>query len=128
MSGQGELLRQWGGGAMLKSADRILVTHAGSLPRAEPLGSMLVDQEAGEPVDKAKLKDSTEIRVKHVLAKQVEVGIDSVNDGEQGRVGFQTYVAQRMSGYGGQSNRPRPRDMADFPDFGKPLMERFPRR
>ena len=104
---------------MLKSVDRILVTHAGSLPRSEPLGGMLVDQEAGKPFDKAKLKDAIEVRVKHVLAKQAEVGIDSVNDGEQGRVGFQTYVAQRMGGYGGASNRFPGKDWTSFPQYAE---------
>jgi len=42
---------------MEKSQDRILVTHAGSLPRGEPLGSMLIDQEAGKTVDTAALKN-----------------------------------------------------------------------
>src|ERR1700726_3229584 len=114
MPGQSELLRQGGGGAMLKSVDRILVTHAGSLPRAEPLGSMLIDQEAGKPVDEARLTAAIDARVTHVLNKQIEVGIDSVNDGEQGRVGFQTYVSQRMSGYGGESNRHPGRDWVVF--------------
>ena len=46
-----------------KSQDRILVTHAGSLPRGEPLGSMLIDQEAGKTVDTAALKKAIEARV-----------------------------------------------------------------
>ena len=100
-----------------KSQDRILVTHAGSLPRGEPLGSMLIDQEAGKPVEAAALKKAIEARVTHVLNKQVEVGIDEVNDGEQGRIGFQTYVAQRMSGFGGVSDRPYGKDWQTFPQF-----------
>jgi 5-methyltetrahydropteroyltriglutamate--homocysteine methyltransferase len=40
---------------MHKSTDRILTTHAGSIPRSEPLGEMLIDEEAGKPVDKAAL-------------------------------------------------------------------------
>jgi 5-methyltetrahydropteroyltriglutamate--homocysteine methyltransferase len=67
---------------------------------------MLIDQEAGKPVDAAALKKAIDTRVSYVLSKQVEVGIDEVNDGEQGRVGFQTYVVQRMSGFGGVSSRP----------------------
>ena len=66
---------------------------------------MLIDQEAGKPVEIDMLKKAIEARVVHVLNKQVEVGIDEVNDGEQGRIGFQTYVAQRMSGFGGVSDR-----------------------
>jgi 5-methyltetrahydropteroyltriglutamate--homocysteine methyltransferase len=113
---------------MRKSEDRILVTHVGSLPRGGRLNDLLIRSELDEAVDRTELDAEIEHRVAHVFGKQREIGIDVCNDGEQGRVGFQTYVAQRMSGFGGQSNRPRPRDVSDFPDFGKLLMERFPRR
>src|SRR3989442_1116293 len=39
------------------------------------------------------------------------------NDGEQPRVGFSTYVARRMRGFGGESRRPPARDLVDFPDY-----------
>ena len=52
-----------------------------------------------------------------VVRGQLEAGIDVGNDGEQPRVGFQTYVAQRMQGFGGESARPQPRDWQDFPDY-----------
>jgi 5-methyltetrahydropteroyltriglutamate--homocysteine methyltransferase len=113
---------------MRRSDDRLLVTHVGSLPRGGRLNELLIRAELDEAVDRTELEAEIERRVAHVFGKQREIGIDIANDGEQGRVGFQTYVAQRMSGFGGQSNRPRPRDMADFPDFGKLLAERFPRR
>ena len=113
---------------MQKSQDRILVTHAGSLPRGEPLGSMLIDQEASKPVDATAMKKAIEARVIHVLNKQVEVGIDEVNDGEQGRIGFQTYVAQRMSGFGGVSNRPYGQDWTTFPQFSERFFQRLPPR
>jgi len=113
---------------MRKSDDRLLVTHVGSLPRGGPLNELLIKSELGEAVDGKALEAEVERRVAHVFAKQREAGIDICNDGEQGRVGFQTYVAERMSGFAGQSNRPRPRDVVDFPDFGKILAERFPRR
>jgi|HubBroStandDraft_6_1064221.scaffolds.fasta_scaffold166031_2 5-methyltetrahydropteroyltriglutamate--homocysteine methyltransferase len=113
---------------MRRSDERLLVTHVGSLPRGARLNELLIRSELGDGVDAEELNAEIERRVALVFGKQREIGIDIANDGEQGRVGFQTYVAQRMSGFGGQSNRPRPRDMADFPDFGKLLMERFPRR
>ena len=113
---------------MRKSEGRLLVTHVGSLPRGGPLNELLIKSEMGEMVDGKALDSEVDRRVAHVFAKQREAGIDICNDGEQGRVGFQTYVALRMSGFAGQSNRPRPRDMSDFPDFGKILAERFPRR
>ena len=113
---------------MPKSIDRILTTHAGSLPRAEPLGSMLIDQELGKPVDKAKLSAAIDARVAHVLDKQAEAGIDSVNDGEQGRIGFQTYVAERMSGYGGDRNRHQGADWIKFPLYAERFRDRLPPR
>ena len=69
---------------MHKSTDRILTTHAGSIPRGEPLGEMLIDEEAGKPVDKSALQSNVELRVSRVLEKQAEAGVDIVNDGEQG--------------------------------------------
>ena len=65
---------------MHTSADRILTTHAGSIPRGEPLGQMLIDEEAGKPVDNSALESNIGLRVSHVLEKQAEAGIDIVND------------------------------------------------
>ena len=113
---------------MRRSDERLLVTHVGSLPRGGPLNELLIRSELGDTVERPALDAEVERRVAHVVDRQHEIGIDICNDGEQGRVGFQTYVAQRMSGFAGQSQRPRPRDVADFPEFGKLLMERFPRR
>jgi 5-methyltetrahydropteroyltriglutamate--homocysteine methyltransferase len=55
------------------------------------------------------------------VRKQLEVGIDIGNDGEQPRVGFSTYVARRMRGFGGESQRPPSRDMVEFPDYAEML-------
>jgi 5-methyltetrahydropteroyltriglutamate--homocysteine methyltransferase len=110
---------------MHKSTDRILTTHAGSMPRGEPLGQMLIDQEGGKPVENSALQSSINLRVSHVLEKQAEAGIDIVNDGEQGRVGFQTYVTQRMSGFGGVSKRPYGKEFIEYPQFTKRMMERL---
>jgi 5-methyltetrahydropteroyltriglutamate--homocysteine methyltransferase len=63
---------------MHKSTDRILTTHAGSIPRGEPLGEMLIDEEAGKPVDKSALQSNVELRVSRVLEKQAEAGVDFV--------------------------------------------------
>jgi 5-methyltetrahydropteroyltriglutamate--homocysteine methyltransferase len=107
--------------------ERILTTHTGSLPRGEPLGSLLIDQEQGEPVSVSALESATESRVAHVLKKQVDVGIDIANDGEQGRVGFQTYLMQRMSGFGGASKRPYGKEFLEFPQFTQRMMQRIPK-
>jgi 5-methyltetrahydropteroyltriglutamate--homocysteine methyltransferase len=112
---------------MQRSTDRILTTHAGSIPRGEPLGSMLIDQEQGQSIDQAKLNETIEARVAHVIAKQAEVGIDGANDGEQGRVGFQTYIPQRMEGFGGVSKRPYGKEFIEFSQFTERMLARIPK-
>src|SRR5262249_41176352 len=62
--------------------------------------------------------------VRHVVGQQVASGVDVINDGEQPRVGFQTYVGLRMKGYGGKSSRPFFRDFVDFPDYATLLQNR----
>ena len=111
---------------MQHSIDRILTTHAGSVPRGEALGAMLLDQEQGKPVDQARLDALVDGRVAHVLAKEAEVGIDSANDGEQARVGFQTYIPQRMDGFGGVSKRPFGREFVEFSQFTQRMLARIP--
>ncbi len=111
---------------MIASHDRILTTHVGSLPRNETLSELLVRREAGESYDRAQLNAEMDKAVRHVVAKQKDAGIDIGNDGEQQRVGFQTYVPQRMSGFGGESKRRRGREFEEFPELTQYLMRRFP--
>ncbi len=111
---------------MIVSRDRILTTHVGSLPRNDKLSDLLVKREAGEPYDKAEMAAEMDKAVRHVVDKQVEAGIDIGNDGEQQRVGFQTYVPQRMSGFGGISKRRRGKEFEEFPELVADLMRRFP--
>jgi 5-methyltetrahydropteroyltriglutamate--homocysteine methyltransferase len=112
---------------MQRSTDRILTTHAGSIPRGEPLGTMLIDQEEGKPVDRARLDELADARVAHVLEKEAEAGIDSANDGEQARVGFQTYIPQRMDGFGGVSKRAFGKEFIEFSQFTQRMMARIPK-
>jgi 5-methyltetrahydropteroyltriglutamate--homocysteine methyltransferase len=111
---------------MIISRDRILTTHVGSLPRNEQLSDLLVRREAGEPVDPAEMAAEMDKAVAHVVGKQVSAGIDIGNDGEQQRVGFQTYVPQRMAGFGGVSKRRRGREFEEFPELVASLARRFP--
>jgi 5-methyltetrahydropteroyltriglutamate--homocysteine methyltransferase len=113
---------------MILSRDRILATHVGSLPRSEALSEMLIDREEGKPLDEQQLADEMDRAVRHVIAKQAEAGIDVGNDGEQQRVGFQTYVPRRMSGFAGESKRRRGRDFEEFPALVEDMMRRFPKR
>jgi 5-methyltetrahydropteroyltriglutamate--homocysteine methyltransferase len=110
-----------------RSVDRILITHVGSLPRGEELAELLIEREAGQAVDNSKIGSLIENRVAYVLEKQRDAGVDVANDGEQGRVGFQTYIPQRMSGFGGASKRPYGREFIEFPLFTKKMLSRIPR-
>jgi 5-methyltetrahydropteroyltriglutamate--homocysteine methyltransferase len=110
---------------MYKSDSRILTTHVGSFPRPLPLTDLLICQEQGEAIDAIEFERQAEMAVRHVIQKQLEAGIDIGNDGEQPRVGFQTYVPQRMHGFGGESQRPALQDLREFPDFARILQARI---
>jgi 5-methyltetrahydropteroyltriglutamate--homocysteine methyltransferase len=111
---------------MITSRDRILTTHVGSLPRNDTLSDLLVRREAGEAIDAALMDAEMNKAVSHVVEKQAEAGIDIGNDGEQQRVGFQTYVPARMSGFGGESKRRRGREFEEFPELTASMLRRFP--
>jgi len=111
---------------MRLSTDRILVSHVGSLPRNAFLADMLIRQEAGEKIDTDALAREVETATATIIAKQVAAGVDIGNDGEQSRVGFQTYVPRCICGFGGESKRPMARDAAEFPTYAAQMAARFP--
>lgn len=111
---------------MRASTTRILTTHVGSLPRHETLADLLIRQEAGEAIDTARLATEIEAATRRIIAKQVSAGVDIGNDGEQSRVGFQTYVPRCMCGFGGESRRPPARDQIEFPGYARQMASRFP--
>src|SRR5262245_49090741 len=113
---------------MKHSDERILTTHVGSLPRNAVLAELLIRDELGEAIDPGELAREAEAAVLHVVKEQAAAGVDIVNDGEQPRVGFQTYVAQRMKGFGGESRRPRSPDYTKFPIWAAQMAQRLPRR
>jgi 5-methyltetrahydropteroyltriglutamate--homocysteine methyltransferase len=106
---------------MKRSDRRLLTTHVGSLPRPPALRDLLVRHDRGESVDLDALTREAEAAVRHVVARQLHAGIDVINDGEQPRVGFSTYPAKRMRGFGGQSKRPLSRDLLEHPDYAARL-------
>ena len=102
---------------MKTSDERILTTHAGSLPRTAALTDLLIRREQKKPFDQAAFDREVDRALDLVVGKQLACGIDIGNDGEMPRIGFSTYVAERMSGFGGESRRNTPIDMVKFPDF-----------
>jgi 5-methyltetrahydropteroyltriglutamate--homocysteine methyltransferase len=113
---------------MLASRDRILTTHVGSLPRNDTLTDLLIGREAGKAIDPAILAAEMDRAVCDTVAAQVQAGIDIGNDGEQQRVGFQTYIPERMSGFGGESRRKIGKDFQEVPELLEMFARRFPRR
>jgi 5-methyltetrahydropteroyltriglutamate--homocysteine methyltransferase len=102
---------------MLPSDGRILTTHAGSLPRPKALVDLYVKRSRGQAFDAAELARLAAEATRESVARQLEVGIDVGNDGEQARESFFTHVQHRMTGFGGRSQRPLMRDLAAWPGF-----------
>lgn len=102
---------------MKLSTDRILTTHVGSLPRTSPALDVLYKKENGEPYDAAAFDAAIAAAVLDVVEKQVAVGIDVVSDGETSKVGYATYIKDRLSGFDGHHPRPPHRDLAPHPEF-----------
>jgi 5-methyltetrahydropteroyltriglutamate--homocysteine methyltransferase len=107
---------------MKRSDKRILTTHAGSLLRPRALGDMLGRQSRHETVDAASMEAAILDATRRVVKLQAECGIDIGNNGEQARESFFTYVQHRMSGFGGQSDRPAFADMHAYPSFLELIM------
>jgi 5-methyltetrahydropteroyltriglutamate--homocysteine methyltransferase len=91
------------------STDRILVTHAGSLPRPPDLRAMVVAKSAGEAYDAATLDQRLKEAVAESVRQQIASGIDIVNDGELSKFNFTDYVRGRISGYEERPNDGRRR-------------------
>jgi 5-methyltetrahydropteroyltriglutamate--homocysteine methyltransferase len=106
---------------MKRSTERILTTHTGSLPRPADLLPLLRQKEDGELRDAAALAACVKISVVEVVRRQIDTGIDIVNDGEMSKPSYATYVKDRLSGFDG-SERSAPirgADMLDFPDYAR---------
>src|SRR5436190_6390132 len=88
---------------MQRSTDRILTTHCGSLARPKNLLDLMKDRISGEPCDPDLYAKRVSGAVLDVVRKQVEHGIDIPTDGEQGKLGFFSYVSERLGGF-----EPRP--------------------
>ncbi len=101
-------------------ADRILTTHAGSLPRPDDLADMIWARLDGQKVDEASLREHIDAGVAEVVSKQRAAGIDIVSDGELSKTGFSTYVNERFSGFEGRSEF-QADDVADFPNLAMRL-------
>lgn len=105
------------------SADRILTTHTGSLPRPRALTRLHARRSKGEAVDAAELAAAARAAVQAIVPKQLASGIDIPNDGEQGRESFVLYLRDRLTGLGGESRRRPFADIEAYPEFKQALLD-----
>ncbi len=106
---------------MKRSTERILTTHTGSLPRPRDLTAMLQAMDAGTAPDPAAFEARVRQAIADIVRRQVDAGVDIVNDGEQGKVGYSTYVRHRLTGFDGEKDVPMRADWADFPEAAERL-------
>ena len=108
---------------MKRSTDRILTTHTGSLPRPDALVKMHMERAGGIGVPDAKYEAAVSVAVDDIVKKQVEVGVDVVDDGEQSKAGFVAYSNERLAGFEPFKRPPNAiafegsRELLDFPEF-----------
>jgi 5-methyltetrahydropteroyltriglutamate--homocysteine methyltransferase len=103
---------------MKLSTDRILTTHVGSLPRPKALAELLIKKDHGEAYDHAEMKRLVHQAVADIVARQVATGVDVVSDGEASKIGYATYIKDRLTGFGGEPFTPKPNlDVAAYPAF-----------
>jgi 5-methyltetrahydropteroyltriglutamate--homocysteine methyltransferase len=104
---------------MHRSTQRFLTTHTGSLPRPDDLVRAMYAREEGVPVDAQALERRVASAVAEVVTKQVEAGVDIVDDGEMSKPSYATYVKDRLSGFGGSGNTFVYQDLVGFPNLAR---------
>ena len=97
------------------SAERILTTHTGSLPRPPELTRLYVRRARGEAVDADEVTRLGKAAVTQIVDKQIAAGVDVGNNGEQQREAFFLYVRHRMSGFGDSWQRWPRGDVERYP-------------
>jgi 5-methyltetrahydropteroyltriglutamate--homocysteine methyltransferase len=108
---------------MKSSSERILTTHTGSLPRPDSLVDIMLADPAGPRADQAALEDALREAVDGIVQRQLDLGVDVIDDGEQSKSGFIAYLNERLGGFEPYSLPPGPglfagsREFRDFPEF-----------
>src|SRR5258707_6925851 len=115
-----------GSNAMKRSVERILTTHAGRLERPEAITQAMEQHPDGRPTDQA-FAGQLKIAVAAIVKEQVQAGLDIVNDGEFGKLSWNTYLNGRLAGHELVSISQLPpaprfsRDRQDFAEFYRQL-------
>ena len=109
---------------MKRSTDRILTTHTGSLPRTAKVVELLLAEQQKPGARRAELQAAVREAVGYVVGKQIECGLDIINDGEQGRTDYTVHVLDRLTGYEGESAPPMGTGDEEFPELAL-LLKQF---
>src|SRR5215469_12805485 len=108
---------------MKTSTDRILTTHTGSIARPDELIELMRAKENGLPYDRDEFEARVTAAVEDCVRRQVEAGLDVINDGEQRKSGFASYLTERIGGFEalpqGESRTPLESwaEVGEFPDY-----------
>src|SRR5262249_61665291 len=100
--------------------------YVGSLPRSPQLTEAMAKIERGDMKDRAEFERLVDQAVATVIGKQAELGIDVVDDGEVGKVGFITYINERLGGFEPlqverKSTWDGTKEALAFPEFYEPI-------
>jgi len=106
---------------MRRSAEKILTTHTGSLPRPAKVVELLLAEGEKPGARRAELDAAVDDAIADVVRKQVEAGLDVINDGEQGRTDYTVHVLDRLTGYEGDPTPPRGTGEPEFPELAQVL-------
>lgn len=108
------------------STERILTTHAGALPQPPDLKQMHGARETGTPLNAEAFRQRVRAAVAEVVRKQLDCGLDVINDGEVGKSNFSRYARDRLSGFternakpGEQTSTIFARDLVEFSEYFK---------
>ena len=104
---------------MKRSVDRILTTHTGSLPRPPDLVAMILAHEKGE--DDPRFPDRLHGAVADIVQQERDADVDVINDGEQGKINYYTYINERLTGFEGDPQGGPMADVLEFPGFERRL-------
>jgi 5-methyltetrahydropteroyltriglutamate--homocysteine methyltransferase len=108
---------------MKTSADRILTTHTGSIARPHDLIELMRAKENGRPYDRQAFETRVTAAVQDCVRRQVEAGLDVINDGEQRKSGFASYLTERIGGFetladdDGTTPMESWPEVSEFPDY-----------
>ena len=96
-------------------------THVGSLPRGSKLSALLLARDKGDYFDANEFENCVQSAIDDAVKNQVNAGVTIVSDGELGKVGYSTYMTERLEGFGGHVDRKPAKDLAAHPHLAKKL-------